>query len=134
MLNTYKKAYVYALDLLALVIDFTKFYVDSDEIDSAVSLCGAFLKQHPENEVVANNLAVSLVNYKDDQESLDFVAELARCFRNLPVPMSPVVWVGHCIKMEMRLFHTESVPLRAYLAPQKCVTWVWFIMQKMKSC
>lgn len=63
-----------------LITGLAQLYQQENRIDEALALYEQALRLHPESRVMANNLALLLVEYRDDQASLDRALALVSLF------------------------------------------------------
>jgi tetratricopeptide (TPR) repeat protein len=65
-----------------LVVELAQLYQKQGRIDDAVASYEAWVRQNPRVPVVANNLAMLLVTYKQDRASLDLARDLTNTFES----------------------------------------------------
>lgn len=69
----------------ALVVDLAEAYVQQGRVDDAARQYEGLLRRSPNLEVAANNLAMLLVTYRHDQQSLDRARDLTTAFASSDV-------------------------------------------------
>jgi tetratricopeptide (TPR) repeat protein len=79
-IETYETALKLAPREPQLVAELAQLYATQGRPDEAIRKCEAFIKEAPSNRRIANNLAMMLVTYRSDLQSLDRARDLAAPF------------------------------------------------------
>jgi len=69
-----------------LETDLASLYEREGNVDAGVQVYESALRRNPKSDIAANNLAMLLVTYKKDRQSLDRAKELASHFSDSPNP------------------------------------------------
>lgn len=70
----------------ALVVDLASLHEGMNRPDEAIAAYDAFLKRNPTSEIIANNLAMTLVVHRNDAASLARARELSRALESSSIP------------------------------------------------